>query len=359
VLALCTRFPLVEGLHLGAVPMNDALAFFGSGLLPFTHLTALSFDVLEHTHTLLAGIHTMFPALLTLDIAAADFRHKPSASLVVTHPALTRLSLRAGHASAGTTGTGTAAQAAQISYGDRLTLRCPLLTELTLCAMEHTRLDLQTPALTRLTIPKHKLASGVQLREALTGLPLLVHLDVSRSPVTTNETLRNLDGSCPDLVELNVSGCPNVTLEGVAFANLRKLDASECSSANLCQAALRAFSALEELLLDESGLPTLDLTTLRRLKVVSLNRCRLTSLRVWSPELVDLRLAECHALVSVDVRSAAAKSFEWRHLIELATVQLVCPNLEYLVLEDCDALKPEECTALTGVGRCKLNSVYP
>ena len=110
MLALCTRFPLVEGLHLGAVPMNDALAFFGSGLLPFTHLTALSFDVLEHTHTLLAGIHTMFPALLTLDIAAADFRHKPSASLVVTHPALTRLSLRAGHASAGTTGTGTAAQ---------------------------------------------------------------------------------------------------------------------------------------------------------------------------------------------------------------------------------------------------------
>ena len=57
-----------------------------------------------------------------------------------------------------------------------------------------------------------------------------------------DETL--LDGSCPDVTELVVSGCPNVTLEGVAFPNLRLLDAAKCS-ANLCQAALRTFSALE------------------------------------------------------------------------------------------------------------------
>ena len=92
----------------------------------------------------------------------------------------------------------------------------------------------------------------------------------------------------------------------------------------------------------------MDLTTLRRLKKVSLNRCRLSWARVWSPQLTELRLEECHALTSVDVRSAAATSFEWRHLIELATVQLTCPNLEHLALEDCDALKPEECGALTG-----------
>jgi hypothetical protein len=67
----------------------------------------------------------------------------------------------------------------------------------------------------------------------------------------------------------------------------------------------------EELVLDESGTQTLEVTTLRRLRSVSLRGCRLTALKLWSPELVSLRLDECHALVSVDVRSAAAKSFEW------------------------------------------------
>ena len=51
-----------------------------------------------------------------------------------------------------------------------------------------------TPALRALKIPGHKLATGTHLRETLSGLPRLEHLDVSRSSVTTNETLRNLDG---------------------------------------------------------------------------------------------------------------------------------------------------------------------
>ena len=50
--------------------------------------------------------------------------------------------------------------------------------------------------------------------------------------------------------------------------------------------------------MDESGVQALDLTTLRRLKKVSLSRCRLSSARVWSPELKELRLEECHGGVA-------------------------------------------------------------
>ena len=157
VLALCTRFPLVEGLQLGVVPMSDARAFFDSPLMPLAHLTALSFGVLENTHALLAAIHTNFPQLLTLEIASADFRHKPSTNLTVNHRRLKRL--RVGHRAVPV--------GVPISYGDRLTLTCPALTHLALDAMEHTRLDLRTPELRHLEIPNHKLASAVQLREAL------------------------------------------------------------------------------------------------------------------------------------------------------------------------------------------------
>lgn len=40
-------------------------------------------------------------------------------------------------------------------------------------------------------------------------------------------------------------------------------------------------------------------------------------------------------------------------------MQLSCPNMEYLALEDCDALKPEECSALTGLDPLGGGSALP
>lgn len=334
------RFPLqpVEVLRLGAVGTGDARALIEC---PLTSLTELVIDSLTDPHTTLATAEASFPALRKLTIRSADFRHKPSQSLVVTHQQLTHLVVV--HAR----------NPGPPPYGDKLTLRCPALVHLALHAMVHTRLEIHTPELRELLLPDHKLASGNQLRGIIATLPKLEKLDLSHSTVNTNETLRDLDLVCPNVAELIIAKSPNVTLDGVVFMNLRRLDASGCSS-NLCQTAIRALGELEELVLDDSGLQALDLTTSRQLRVVSLNRSRITSLRLSSPKLTEVRLAGCQVLGTLDIRSSAAKCFEWSHLTALTTVKLNCANLEHLALEDCDALKPTEIAALSGKGLPKL-----